>query len=80
MPMEKNIRLAADVFEQVKQRAQAEGLSVDEAATEAVRIGLQEDRWRRLIAAGRRYGGESGYTEADIESVIAVFRDENRGR
>ncbi len=80
MPTEKNIKLSDDVFAQLKERAEAEGLSLDEAATEAVRIGLRESKWQRLIAAGRRYGRDSGYTEDDIESVIASFRNENRGR
>ena len=32
---------------------EAEGVSVDAAATEAVRMGLEEGRWRRLLAVGR---------------------------
>jgi hypothetical protein len=77
---EKNIKLADDVLALVKQRAAAEGVPEDEIATEAVRIGLEEGRWRALLAKGRRYGQESGYTENDIESVIQSFRAENRGR
>jgi hypothetical protein len=60
--------------------AEAEGVSVDEAATQAVRIGLEEGRWQRLVSVGRKYGRESGYTEDDVESVIQSFRNENRGR
>lgn len=77
---EKNIKLADDVLALVKQRAAAEGVPEDEIATEAVRIGLEERRWRSLLAKGRRYGRESGYTEDDVESVIQSFRNENRGR
>lgn len=77
---EKNITLADDVLALVKQRAAAEGVPEDEIATEAIRIGLEEGRWRSLIARGRRYGRESGSTEDDIESVIRSFRNENRGR
>lgn len=77
---EKNIKLADDVLALVKQRAAAEGVPEDEIATEAVRIGLEERRWRSLIAKGRRYGRESGFTEGDVESVIKSLRSENRGR
>ena len=77
---EKNITLADDVLALVKQRAAAEGVPEDEIATEAVRIGLEESRWRSLIARGRRYGQESGSTEDDVESIIQSFRNENRGR
>jgi hypothetical protein len=77
---EKNIKLADDVLALVKERAAAEGVPEDEIATEAVRIGLEEGKWRSLLARGRRYGRESGYTEDDVESVIQSFRAENRGR
>jgi hypothetical protein len=80
MSADKNIQLAEDVLALLKQRAEAEGVSVDEAATEAVRIGLEESRWRALITKGRRYGRESGYTEDDVEGVIQSFRSDNRGR
>ena len=76
---EKNITLAEDVLALIKQRAAAEGVPEDEIATEAIRIGLEEGRWRSLIARGRRYGRESGSTEDDLESVIQSFRDETRG-
>ena len=77
---EKNITLADDVLALVKQRAAAEGVPEDEIATEAIRIGLEEGRWRSLVARGRRYGRESGSTEDNVESLIQSFRNENRGR
>ena len=76
---DKNVKLDEDVLALLKQRAESEGVSLDEAATEAVRIGLDEGRWRRLISLGRKYGKDSGYTEDDVESVIQSFRNENRG-
>ena len=77
---EKNVTIAEEVLALLKQRAEAEGVSVDEAATEAVRVGLEEGRWRSLLAKGRRYGKESGYTENDVEALVQSFRNENRGR
>lgn len=79
MGTNKNIQLADDVLALLKQRADAEGMSIDEAATEAIRIGLDESRWRRLVAIGSKYGSESGYTENDVEGVIQSFRKQNRG-
>jgi len=80
MGTDKNIRLAEDVLALLKQQAETAGVSVDEAATEAVRMGLEEGRWRRLLSIGRKYGRESGYTAQDVESIIGSFRSETRGR
>jgi hypothetical protein len=76
---DKNVKPPDDVLAFVNERAEAEGPSVDEMAAPAVKTGLEEGRWRRLVAAGRRYGKQSGYTEGDIEAVIQSFRKENRG-
>ena len=51
-----------------------------EAATAAVKIGLEEGRWRRVISAGAKYGCESGFTEDDVQGIIQGFRNEARGR
>lgn len=77
---EKQIHLSDDVMELLKQRAEADGVSIDEAATQAVKIGLEEGRWRSLLARGRRYGKDSGYTEDDVEALVQSFRNQNRGR
>ena len=77
---ENNVKLPDDVLALVKQRAEAEGLSVDEVAAQAVRAGLEEGRWRSLLAKGRRYGQHSGYTEDDVEALVQSFRNDNRGR
>ena len=77
---EKNVSLTEDVLALLKQRAKAEGISIDDAATEAVRIGLEESRWRALLAKGERYARASGYTENDVETIIESFRNEIRGR
>jgi len=77
---EKHIKLSDDLMKLLEQRAEADGVSVEEAATQAVRIGLEEGRWRSLLAKGRRYGRESGYTEDDVEALVQSFRNENRGR
>jgi len=77
---EKHIKLSDDLMKLLEQRAEADGVSVEEGATQAARIGLEEGRWRSLLAKGRRYGRESGYTEDDVEALVQSFRNENRGR
>jgi hypothetical protein len=77
---ENSVKLSDDVMQLLKQRAEADGVSIEEAAANAVKIGLEEGRWRSLLAKGRRYGHESGYTEDDIEALVQSFRNENRGR
>ena len=77
---ENQVKLSEDVMQLLRQRAEADGVSVDEVATRAVKIGLEEGRWRSLLARGRRYGQESGFTEEDVEALVHGFRTENRGR
>jgi len=69
----KTITLADDVFEQVKQRAEAEGKTLEEAANEAVRLGLNESRWQKLVKRGRTYSREMAEAKTDDEAIqIAV--------
>jgi hypothetical protein len=73
MTPQKTITLADDVFEQVKVRAEAEGKSLDEAANEAVRLGLSESRWQRLMTRGRNYSREMAEAASDDDAIqIAV--------
>jgi len=73
MTPQKAITLADDVFEQVKQRAEAEGVSLDEAANEALRLGLSESRWQTLVTRGRTYSREMAEAKTDEEAIqIAV--------
>jgi hypothetical protein len=72
-PEQKTITLADDVFEQVKERAQAEGKTVEEAANEVVRLGLSESRWQELVKRGRNYSNEMARAKNDDEAIqIAV--------
>lgn len=73
MTPQKTITLADDVFEQVKQRAEAEGKTVEEAANDAMRVGLSESRWQRLMDRGRSYSREMADASTDDEAIqIAV--------
>ena len=69
----KTITLDDDVFEQVKQRAEAEGKTVEETANEAVRLGLSEERWQKLVKRGRTYSRDMAEARTDDDAVqIAV--------
>jgi hypothetical protein len=83
MTPQKVITLADDVFEQVKQRAEAEGVSLDEAANKALRLGLSESRWQTLVTRGRTYSREMADAKTDGEAIqIAVdaVHEDRRGR
>jgi hypothetical protein len=61
------------VFEKVKERAEAGGVSLDEAANEAVRLGLGEDRWQKLVKRGRTSSSKMANAKTDDEAIqIAV--------
>ena len=73
MTPQKTITLADDVFEQVKQRAESEGKTVEEAANEAVRLGLSKSRWQNLVKRGRNYSREMADAKTDDAATdIAV--------
>jgi hypothetical protein len=73
----KNIAVETDQLEALKQRAEAEGMSVDEAANEAIQVGLQEASWAAFIAKGRKYGRASDYQPEDLEKVREDWRNEH---
>jgi hypothetical protein len=73
----KNIAVEPDVLEALKQRAEAEGMTVDEAANEAIQVGLQEASWAAFLAKGQQYGRASGFTPEDLEKVREDWRNEH---
>lgn len=83
MTPQKTITLADDVFEQVKERAEAEGKTVEEAANEAVRLGLSEDRWQKLVKRGRTHSQEMAEAATDedaLQIVVDAVHDSRSGR
>ena len=58
-----------DVYEQVLQRAEAEGKTLEEAANDAVRLGLSEDRWQKLVKRGRNYSREMAEAATDEDAI-----------
>lgn len=73
MTPQKTINLADDVYERVLQRAEAEGKTLEEAANEAMRLGLSDDRWQKLVKRGRNYSREMADAASDEDAIkIAV--------
>lgn len=69
----RTVTLGDDVFEQLMQRAEAEGKTVDEAANEAVRLGLSESRWQKVVRRGQTYSRQMAEAKTDDEAIqIAV--------
>ena len=80
MEAARNVTLTAELFEQVAERAQAEGKTPDEVANEAIGFALREGRWGKLLAYGKRQSTALGLTESDVPRLIAESRHERRGR
>jgi hypothetical protein len=83
MTPQKTITLADDVYEQVVRRAEAESKTIEEAANEAVRLGLSEDRWQKLVKRGRDYGREiveAATNEDAIQIAVDAVHESRSGR
>ena len=70
----KNIAVAPALLEALEERAAAEGKTVDEAANEAIKAGLEEQSWAAFTATGRAYGAASGVDPEDLERLREDFR------
>ena len=73
MGPQNRIILDDDVIEVVKQRAAAEGKTLDQATNDVVRLGLSEARWQRVVKRERDYGREMRGAVSDEDAIqIAV--------
>jgi len=75
-----SIHVSDELLAELRAKAATEGKAVDEVAEEALRKGLEEQRWQDLLAYGRETGRASGYTEDDVPRVIKEWRREQRDR
>jgi hypothetical protein len=79
----KPVTLADDVFEQLKQRAEAAGVTAEEAAKEAVRLSLSEDRWQKLVKRGQTHSREMAEAATDdhaLQIAVDAVREHRSGR
>lgn len=78
----KNVAIEPELLERAGQVAQAEGKTIDELTTEALRRDLARrtlDRFKR-VAEGRRRGMTDDQVEDIVEQAIQESRAEQRGR
>lgn len=80
MSAEKNIALADDLLERVREQARAEGISEDELMNEAA-LTLLDSRQtvsnlRSFVARNRARAEELGLGESDVPRLIAETRAE----
>jgi hypothetical protein len=73
----KNIAVAPDVLEALKERAEAEGRTPDEVANEAIQAGLEQASWAAFVAKGRKYGQAFAYGPEDPEQSREELRNEH---
>lgn len=69
-----NIHIPDDLLAELRQKAAAQGKSVDELAAEALRLGLEERSWQDLLDYGAERGRATGFTEADAAQVVHDWR------
>jgi hypothetical protein len=82
MSAEKNIALADDLLERVREQARVEGISEDELMNEAA-LTLLDSRQtvsnlRSFVARNRARAEALGLTESDVPRLIAETRAEQR--
>jgi hypothetical protein len=72
------IKLPAGLVARVAEAAAAEATTPEAWIERALTRQLDERRWERLVEAGQRQSAALGYTEADVERLIAESRAERR--
>jgi predicted AAA+ superfamily ATPase len=81
MRTEKNIALAEDVLERVREQAQAEGKTADEVVEQAVQRELARKAFERIRreAEIRRGGMTDEEVDRIVEKAVREWRAEQRG-
>jgi len=82
MQTEKNIALADDVLERVREQAQAEGKTADEVVEQAVQRELARKAFERIRreAEIRRGGMTDEEVDRTVEKAVHEWRTEQRVR
>jgi hypothetical protein len=82
MQTEKNIALAEDVLERVREQAQTEGKTADELVEQAVQRDLARRASERIRreAEIRRRGMTDDEVDSTVEKAVDDWRSEQRGR
>lgn len=72
-----NIHVTDALLAELREKALAEGTSVDALVEDVLRKGLDQRAWQDILAYGRERGAASGCAEHDVPEVIREWR---RGR
>ena len=80
MATQNNVHVSDELLAELQSKAQAEGLTVDQLAEEALRKGLEDRAWQDLLDYGRKTSLASGHTEAEVPGLVKKWRREQRGQ
>jgi hypothetical protein len=73
MEPQNQVTLDDDVLEAIKQRAESEGKTLDQATNDIARLGLSKAGWQGVVKRGRDYGREMMGAISDEDAIqIAV--------
>ena len=70
------IHVSDELLAQLREKAQAEGKTVDQLAEEALRKGLEDRKWQELAEYGEGRGRALGFRENDAGDVVQQWRKE----
>jgi hypothetical protein len=62
------------LFETILTTARAKGRTPEELVADAFQQYVSDDRWARVLAYGRKQAETLGYSEADVQRLIAETR------
>jgi len=79
MATRNNLHIPDDLLTAVNEAASADGKTTEELAADALRRYLAHRNLEELGKYGREQSHRLGLTEADVSSLIAESRRENRG-
>ncbi len=74
------IHVSDELLAQLREKAQAEGKTVDQLAEEALRKGLEDRKWQELVEYGEGRGLARGFREEDAGDVVQQWRKEQPGQ
>jgi predicted transcriptional regulator len=70
------IHVSDELLAQLREKAKAEGKTVDQLAEEALQKGLEERKWQDLAEYGEGRGHALGFREEDAGDVVQQWRKE----
>jgi metal-responsive CopG/Arc/MetJ family transcriptional regulator len=75
-----NISLPEPLLFEIQNTAQAEHRSADEVVADAMRVYLERQSWRKFVEKNEARARAKGFSEGDVDRLIAETRAENQQR